>query len=421
MTDILETIREMVVGGKFKEIEEQVQQAVDSGTDLNLLINDALISAMDIVGKRFADGDIYVPEMLVSAKTMKLGLDIIKPLLQSGEAEHRGTIVMGTVKGDLHDIGKNLVTMMMEGAGFEVVDLGINTFAAEDPAVALAFQQKVARLERAVRGALEAADEADERLAYLRKAVLDTPEADAVLLAECQRLQTELDDILVQLRGDRTRSRRNVNTPPSISQRVFRIVGSQWETTSAPTKTELDGYTWAAEAFAAELARLKTLFAQLEMFEDQAEAAGAPAPGPVPIGRPIRVPVGRATLGRLFNVLGEPIDGQPMPDWVERHPIHVTSPPLSEQRVVIEPFVTGIKAIDLLRPGKDFDVLKKHGLACSMVSRSSPSRSITPGRKFSATMSALAASRLIISTALGSLRSSAMLRLLPLTAAQVGA
>jgi 5-methyltetrahydrofolate--homocysteine methyltransferase len=126
MTDILETIREMVVGGKFKDIEEEVQRAVDSGTDLNLLINDALISAMDIVGKRFADGDIYVPEMLVSAKTMKQGLDIIKPLLQSGEVENRGTIVMATVKGDLHDIGKNLVTMMMEGAGFKIIDLGVD-------------------------------------------------------------------------------------------------------------------------------------------------------------------------------------------------------------------------------------------------------------------------------------------------------
>jgi len=126
MTDILVTIKELVVGGKFKEIEEQVQAAVDSGTDLNRLINEALISAMDIVGKRFSEGDIYVPEMLVSAKTMKMGLDIIKPLLQSGEAEHRGTIAMGTVKGDLHDIGKNLVTMMMEGAGFKIIDLGVD-------------------------------------------------------------------------------------------------------------------------------------------------------------------------------------------------------------------------------------------------------------------------------------------------------
>jgi corrinoid protein of di/trimethylamine methyltransferase len=116
----------MVVGGKFKEIEEQVQAAVDSGTDLNRLINEALISAMDIVGKRFSEGDIYVPEMLVSARTMKLGLNIIKPLLQSGEAKHRGTVAMGTVKGDLHDIGKNLVTMMMEGAGFKIIDLGVD-------------------------------------------------------------------------------------------------------------------------------------------------------------------------------------------------------------------------------------------------------------------------------------------------------
>ena len=126
MTDILETIKKMVVDGKFKDIEQEVQQAIDAGTDLNRLINDALISAMDIVGKRFADNQIYVPEMLVSATTMKRGLDIIKPLLQSDETEDRGTIVMGTVKGDLHDIGKNLVTMMMEGAGFKVIDLGVD-------------------------------------------------------------------------------------------------------------------------------------------------------------------------------------------------------------------------------------------------------------------------------------------------------
>lgn len=126
MANMLETIKGMVVGGKFKDIEKQVQQAIDGGIDLERLINESLISAMDIVGKRFADGDIYVPEMLVSATTMKRGLDIIKPLLVEGEAENRGTIVMATVKGDLHDIGKNLVTMMMEGAGFKIIDLGVN-------------------------------------------------------------------------------------------------------------------------------------------------------------------------------------------------------------------------------------------------------------------------------------------------------
>jgi 5-methyltetrahydrofolate--homocysteine methyltransferase len=80
MTDMLETIQGMVIDGKFKDIEAEVQRAVDAGTDLNRLINDALISAMDVVGKKFADGTIYVPEMLVSATTMKRGLDIIKPL-----------------------------------------------------------------------------------------------------------------------------------------------------------------------------------------------------------------------------------------------------------------------------------------------------------------------------------------------------
>ena len=126
MADSFQTIKEMVVYGKFKDIEKEVQRAVDNGVDLNRLINDALISAMDIVGKKFAGGEIYIPEMLVSATTMKRGLDIIKPLLQSGEAEYRGTILMGTVKGDLHDIGKNLVMMMLEGAGFRVIDLGVD-------------------------------------------------------------------------------------------------------------------------------------------------------------------------------------------------------------------------------------------------------------------------------------------------------
>ncbi len=126
MSEILEILKEMVVNGKHKEIEAQVQSAIDSGIDLNRIINDALISAMDIIGKRFADSEIYVPEMLVSAMTMKLGLEKIKPLLTEEEIETKGTILMGTVKGDLHDIGKNLVAMMLEGAGFKVIDLGVD-------------------------------------------------------------------------------------------------------------------------------------------------------------------------------------------------------------------------------------------------------------------------------------------------------
>ncbi len=126
MADHLNTIKDAVIGGKHGEIKRLVQQALDAGLDPAAIINDALIAAMDVVGKDFGDGKIFVPEMLVSAVTMKAGLDIVKPRLAGGESQSRGTVMMATVKGDLHDIGKNLVSMMLEGAGFKVMDLGVD-------------------------------------------------------------------------------------------------------------------------------------------------------------------------------------------------------------------------------------------------------------------------------------------------------
>jgi corrinoid protein of di/trimethylamine methyltransferase len=126
MADHLNTIKDAVIGGKHGEIKRIVQQALDAGLDPSAIINDALIAAMDVVGKDFGDGKIFVPEMLVSAVTMKAGLDVVKPRLAGGESQSRGTIIMATVKGDLHDIGKNLVSMMLEGAGFKVMDLGVD-------------------------------------------------------------------------------------------------------------------------------------------------------------------------------------------------------------------------------------------------------------------------------------------------------
>ena len=127
MNEMLEKIKQTVVDGGHAEIEELVQTVIDSGEDLNVIINDALIGAMDVVGKKFATGEIFVPEMLVSAVTMKKGLEIIKPLLTSDElTEDKATVLLCTVKGDMHDIGKNLVSMMMEGAGFKVIDLGVD-------------------------------------------------------------------------------------------------------------------------------------------------------------------------------------------------------------------------------------------------------------------------------------------------------
>lgn len=126
MDDRLDKIKEAIIGGRHQEIEHLVRAAIEADVDLNVVINNAMITAMDEVGRRFAEGEIFVPEMLVSALTMKKGLGLIKPLLKEEEAESKGTIVMCTVKGDIHDIGKNLVIMMLEGAGFKVIDLGVD-------------------------------------------------------------------------------------------------------------------------------------------------------------------------------------------------------------------------------------------------------------------------------------------------------
>ena len=116
---------------KFDEagVMALVKAEIDSGTDTGVILNQGLISSMDEVGKKFSDGDLFVPEMLRAAMAMKAGLEILKPYLSDGQATSKGTIVIGTVKGDLHDIGKNLVSMMMEGAGFNVIDLGVNVDA----------------------------------------------------------------------------------------------------------------------------------------------------------------------------------------------------------------------------------------------------------------------------------------------------
>jgi len=166
---------------------------------------------------------------------------------------------------------------------FRVIPLALATLPAPDRDAAFAFQLKVARLQRAVAGAVKVAGEAETRLRYVRKALVETPQADPALMAETQRLTTELLDILVDLRGDPTKKARNVFTPPSIRQRVERVAGDQWFTTSAPTQTHRDGYRWAGEAFTLALGRLRGLFADLESLEAKLEAAGGPwTPGRLP-------------------------------------------------------------------------------------------------------------------------------------------
>ena len=121
----LQNVIDIVVAGRAKKVESAVQAALDDGVNAADLLT-GMIDAMGIVGDRFKEGEIFVPEMLVSAKAMKKGVDMLKPYLGSGEVGAFGKVVIGTVAGDLHDIGKNLVAMMIESAGFEVIDLGVD-------------------------------------------------------------------------------------------------------------------------------------------------------------------------------------------------------------------------------------------------------------------------------------------------------
>lgn len=116
----------LVEKGKAKVIANAVQEALDAGCDPTEILNDGMIEAMDAVGEKFKNGEIFVPEMLVAARAMKKGVEVLKPHLATGAAGAAGKVIIGTVAGDLHDIGKNLVSMMLESAGFEVIDLGVD-------------------------------------------------------------------------------------------------------------------------------------------------------------------------------------------------------------------------------------------------------------------------------------------------------
>lgn len=121
---ILQEISEQLQAGKSKIVKQLVQQAVDEGLDAKVILDDGLLAGMDIIGAKFKANEIFVPEVLVAARAMNQGAAILKPLLKEEGAENVGKVIIGTVQGDLHDIGKNLVKMMMEGKGLEVIDLG---------------------------------------------------------------------------------------------------------------------------------------------------------------------------------------------------------------------------------------------------------------------------------------------------------
>jgi len=126
MSEILQEIAKQLYAGKFSEVSALTQQALDQSLAPAQILKGGLIAGMDTVGRDFKAGELYVPEVLVAAKAMHAGMDVLRPLLVGEDMPTTGRFLIGTVQGDLHDIGKNLVAMMLEGAGFEVFDLGIN-------------------------------------------------------------------------------------------------------------------------------------------------------------------------------------------------------------------------------------------------------------------------------------------------------
>ena len=124
---ILEKIKEQVIAGSVKNVKEYTDIAVAEGLDVSTILNDGLIAGMNVIGALFKINEVYVPEVLMAARAMHTGLAVIKPLIVSAGIKEKGVVAIGTVKGDMHDIGKNLVIMMLEGAGYKVIDLGIDT------------------------------------------------------------------------------------------------------------------------------------------------------------------------------------------------------------------------------------------------------------------------------------------------------
>jgi 5-methyltetrahydrofolate--homocysteine methyltransferase len=124
--ETLESIRKAIIEGQAKEVEQQVQSALEDGAAAATILYEALIPAMEEVGRLYEEGEYFVPEMLIAARAMKTGLALLKPHLIGDNIRPAGRVAIATVQGDLHDIGKNLVSLMLEGAGFEIVDLGVN-------------------------------------------------------------------------------------------------------------------------------------------------------------------------------------------------------------------------------------------------------------------------------------------------------
>jgi len=126
MEEVLGIISDSLIKGDASSVEELVTRALGQGLSPKLIMDDGLVAGMAVIGARFKNDEIYLPEVMIAARAMNTGLKVLEPALRDTNAEFKGTLVLGTVRGDLHDVGKNMVSMMFRGSGFEVIDLGID-------------------------------------------------------------------------------------------------------------------------------------------------------------------------------------------------------------------------------------------------------------------------------------------------------
>ena len=165
----IQKIHDAVMEYDEEAVPELIRAEIDAGTDVRKILDEGLISALDVIGEQFSAGTIFVPEMLMAAEAVQAGLDLLRPLLVDKGAKPVGTVILGTVKGDLHDIGKNLVGMMFEGAGFNLIDLGTDvdaerfiTAAQENNADIIAMSGLLTTSMPEMQRAVEAVREANE-------------------------------------------------------------------------------------------------------------------------------------------------------------------------------------------------------------------------------------------------------------------
>ncbi len=168
--DVLKQISEALQKGRAKEVKELVQEALANELSAQTILNDGLLSGMNVIGVQFKNNEVYVPDVLIAARAMKAGTEILKPLLVAGGIKAKGRVIIGTVKGDLHDIGKNLVAMMMEGQGLEVFDAGTDVpaerfiaLAQEHDAQIIACSALLTTTMNEMKAVVEAAQEAGIR------------------------------------------------------------------------------------------------------------------------------------------------------------------------------------------------------------------------------------------------------------------